>query len=141
MYIKTKPKSKPTDDPKKPTKIKVTKPTSAEVEAATRFAKEMAIKRGLISGENTHTGGLIPKFVDEAGRELMPGDVSPEVGRLDSKVPSYVKELEWDAKANLPYYMDEKTGDLKYVAKDLFHLPRFRKAVPLSSMTNSIAKR
>lgn len=101
-------------------------PTPAEIEAATIFARDMARRRGLMSGENTHTGGQVPPFIDAAtGKQLLPGAIDPAVGRLSNKVPLYVKSLEWDSKAGLPFYIDEKTGDMQYVAKDLFHSPRF----------------
>lgn len=129
---------------KKPSKIKSSKPpspTPAELAAANKFAKEMALRRGLISGENTHVGNQIPKFFDaRTGKELGVGDVEPGIGRLDTKVPLYVKSLEWDAQSNLPYYIDEKTNDIKYVAKDLFYSPRFRKPITQQSILDVVKR-
>jgi hypothetical protein len=116
-------------------------PSRAEVEAANKFAKEFAIRRNLISGENTHTGGQVPKFVDARTGMDVTGNIPPPVGRLTDKVPLYVKSLEWDDKANLPYYVDEKSGDTQYVAKDLFYSPRFNPNRGKSILSQSIAKR
>lgn len=135
------------DEPKKATKVRVTKleegkPTPEALEAANRLAKDIAIRRGLISGENTHTGGQIPKFIDQrTGKELTAADAMPPIGRFTNKVPLYVKSLEWDASSNLPYYIDEKTGDMQYVQKDLFYSPRFRMASATQPITNSIVKK
>lgn len=130
-------------DPIKKTKIKSKSgPTPAELEAANKLARDISVRRGLIQGENLNVGNQIPKFIDAAsGKELLPGAATPETGRLASKVPLYVKSLEWDSKAGLPFYTDEKTGDLQYVAKDLFYSPRFRKATPADSILNSVVKR
>jgi hypothetical protein len=107
-------------------KSKSTAPTQAELAAATKMAKDFSVRRNLLMGENVHTGGQTPKFYDaRTGKELLPGDVQSPGGRLLNKVPLYVQSLEWDDKANLPYYIDEKTGDIQYVQKDLFHSPRF----------------
>lgn len=129
------------DTGKKTTKVKVsTKATPADVEAANRFAKDFALRKGLISGENTHTGGVVPEFVNASG---LPTQAVAPVGMLSNKVPAEIKSLEWDAKANLPYYIDPQSGDSKYVAKELFYLPRFRRsnAPQPMSMTESIVKR
>ena len=134
------------DDPEKKTKVKVSVPkvSPAELEAANKFAKEIALRKGLLSGENTHTGGVIPPFVDaRSGRTLAPGESISPVGMLSNKVPAEIKSLEWDDKTNLPYYIDPKSGDSKYVAKELFYLPRFRRSnsVAPMSITESIVKR
>lgn len=129
------------DTGKKATKVKVsTKTSPADVEAANNFAKNFAMRKGLISGENTHTGGIVPQFVDPLGMPAQP--VAP-VGLLSNKVPAEIKSLEWDAKANLPYYIDPRSGDSKYVAKELFYLPRFRRSNALmeNPLVNSIVKR
>jgi len=51
------------DSKKKATKVKVTtKASSADVESANKFAKEFALRKGLISGENTHSCFLRLRF-------------------------------------------------------------------------------
>lgn len=126
------------EDPKKPVKVKTSKPSAAEIEAANVLARDIAMRKGLISGENTHVGDQIPKFYDSrTGKELVAGDAPPPVGRLSNKVPLYVKSLEWDESAQLPYYIDQQSGDMQYVNKDLFHSPRFqstRGATPITSL-------
>jgi len=95
------------DSKKKATKVKVTtKASSADVESANKFAKEFALRKGLISGENTHTGGIVPQFVNPSG---LPAQTVAPVGMLSNKVPAEITSLEWDAKANLPYYIDPVT--------------------------------
>lgn len=121
-------------------------PTSSELAEANRIAKEFSVRRNLIIGENAHVGNKIPQYVEAGtGKVLTPNDVTPPLGKLSSLVPSYVKSLEWDAKANLPYYIDEKTGDTQYVAKELFYSPRFKRTqapqVPITSLLNGMAKR
>lgn len=112
--------------PKK-TKVKVTGKETPSPEAlaeANKLAQRLVSQHGGFNAENIHTGGKIPKFYDDAGREvtnLPPSDIGP----LPTKVPSYVKSLEWDDKKNLPYYVDEKTGYMQYVPKDMFYSPRF----------------
>ena len=136
-------KSDPGDGGKKvKVKVKSPTPTPAELEAANKLARDISVRRGLMQGENLNVGGQIPKFYDaNSGKELLAGAVTPETGRLATKVPLYVKELEWDAKAGLPYYIDEKTGDTQFVNKDLFYSPRFRKATPATSILKTIASR
>lgn len=129
------------DTGKKTTKVKVsTKATPADVEAANRFAKDFALRKGLISGENTHTGGVVPEFVNASG---LPTQAVAPVGMLSNKVPAEIKSLEWDAKANLPYYIDPASGDTKYVNKEMFYLPRFRRSNALmeNPLGNTIVKR
>ena len=131
-------------EPEKKTKVRVSTPkaSAADVEAANRFAKDFAVRRGLISGENTHTGGVVPQFVDPLGKPIVKQDVAP-VGMLTNKVPAYVKQLEWDAKSNLPYYIDAASGDAQYVNKELFYSPRFRRSNALmeNPLGNTIVKR
>lgn len=131
--------------PEKKTKVRVSAPkaTSADVEAANNFAKNFALRRGLISGENTHTGGIVPQFVDPSGRPALPPESVAPVGMLSNKVPAEIKSLEWDDKAKLPYYIDPASGDTKYVNKELFYAPRFRRSNVLmeNPLGNSIVKR
>lgn len=128
-------------DPKKPSKIKVKagNPTAEQLAAANQFAKQIALRQGLISGENTHVGNQLPRFIDDRGRDVT-GMPPPEVGKLSSNVPSYVKSLDWDDKMNLPYYTDEKTGYIQYVPKDLFYSARFNPNRG-QSILNFIAKK
>jgi hypothetical protein len=121
---------------------KAKKPTPKEIEQANIFAKNFALRKGLISGENTHTGGVIPPFVDPAGRSLPPPQTVAPVGMLSNKVPAEIKNLEWDSKANLPYYIDPASGDAKYVDKSLFYSPRFRRSNAVENpLGNPIIKR
>jgi hypothetical protein len=131
-------------EPEKKTKVRVSasKASPADVEAANNFAKNFALRRGLVSGENTHTGGVVPAFVDPSGKPVpLPQTVAP-VGMLSNKVPAYVKQLEWDEESKLPYYIDSASGDMKYVNKELFYSPRFRRSNSGENpLGNSIVKR
>jgi hypothetical protein len=137
MQIKL--KGDPGDGGKKP-KVRVKTPSPTEIQAANQLAKDIAARRGLLNAENMHVGNQVPKFYDDkTGKELLAGDVRPPVGVLSNKVPLYVKSLQWDDQSNLPYYIDDKTGDMQYVAKDLFYSPRFRSNN--QSLLSSVAKR
>lgn len=116
------------------------KPTANELAEANRVAKEFAVRRGLMIGENAHVGGQIPKYIDaRTGKELLPNAIQPPLGNLSNKVPLGIQELEWDAKANLPYYIDPQTGDTQYVAKELFYSPRFRRnKIPITAISNPL---
>lgn len=128
------------EDKPKPTKVKVAKPSPKELEAANNLAKDIAVRRGLVSGLDTHTGGQIPKFIDDrTGKELVAGAPSPQLGSLSANVPAYVKELSWDKTTNQPYYVDEQTGYIKYVPKDLFYSTRFNPNKGIAA--NALAKR
>jgi len=122
MLIKVNPGGGGEKKPK--VKVKKASPSADELAAATELAQDLVARHGGFNSENIHTGGKIPKFYDNAGREVT-GAPPPEVGTLPTKVPKYVKSLEWDDQKNLPYYVDEKTGYMQYVPKDLFYSPRF----------------
>lgn len=102
------------------------KPTAKEILAANLFAKEFARKRHHIMAEETHVGNQVPKFLDAAGNELPKNFSNVPQHMISQKVPTYVKELEWDSKANLPYYVDDQSGDIKYVSRDFFYSDRFQ---------------
>lgn len=110
-------KTKPGEDPKKPTR--------EQVRSANQFAKAFALRKRLISGEDTHTGGQVPKFYDIRGNQLPARQLPPGTITNISLVPYYVKELDWDESTNTPYYIDEKTGNLQYVHPDIFRSTRF----------------
>jgi hypothetical protein len=116
------------------------KPTASELAEANRIAKDFAVRRNLIIGENAHVGNQIPQYVEAGtGRVLTKNDAISPMGKLSNKVPLGIQELEWDAKANLPYYIDPQTGDTQYVAKELFYSPRFRRnKIPITSISNPL---
>jgi hypothetical protein len=129
------------DDPKPKSKTKVkVKPTQAEIDAANAFAKDLGKRKGLFNAENLHVGGQIPKFVDEAGRELPPA-TQPVTPKLPTSIPNYVKALEWDKEKNLPYYIDQQTGYMQYVPKEFFYTARFNPNRGKISMVDVIAKK
>ena len=102
------------DDPKK----------KALAEANAKV-KEFAVRRGLIIGNDAHVDS-IPKYIDaKTGKDITGVTTNLPQSQITPYVPPYVKSLEWDAKANMPYFIDEKTGDQRYVPKDYFYLPRF----------------
>lgn len=128
------------EDKPKSTKVKVSKPTPAELEAATKLAKDIAVRKGLVSGLDTHIGGQIPKFIDDkTGKELVAGAPAPQLGKMSMNVPAYVKELSWDNTSGQPYYVDEQTGYMQYVPKDLFYSSRFNPNRGVAA--NALAKR
>ncbi len=101
------------------------KPTTQQLLEANLFAKAFARRKGHLAAEATHTGGEIPKFTDASGRPLLK-DFSPlPISMVSPKVPAYVKELQWDEANNMPYYVDNQSGDLKYVQRDLFFTDKY----------------
>lgn len=113
------------------TKLKIkgdpptTTPTPLEIQAANNFAKMFAIRRHLVSGQNTYVGNQLPQFVDESGKPYVARMGNIPQSMVQSIPPPYVKELQWDDHANLPYYIDEKSGDKQFVKKDWFFSDRF----------------
>jgi hypothetical protein len=101
------------------------KPTTQQLMEANLFAKAFARRKGHINAESTHVGGELPKYVDASGKPLSK-DFSPiPMSMVSPKVPAYVKELEWDEANNMPYYVDNQSGDMKYVQRDLFFTDRY----------------
>lgn len=101
------------------------KPTPEQLAAANAEAKRFALNRHLIFGEDAHVGNRLPKYVDEKGNIVTSDYTNVPKSQILNTPPSYVKQLEWDDKANLPYFIDEKSGDLQYVNKDWFYTDRF----------------
>lgn len=129
------------EDPKeKPkTKVKVKSPSPAEIEAANILAKRLGAEHGAFNAESLNVGNKLPRFVDDAGRDITGAPQAP-ASKLPTKVPAYVKSLEWDDKQNLPYYTDEKTGYIQYVPKEMFYSARFNPQRGKTSIID-IAKR
>jgi hypothetical protein len=118
------------------------KPTSKKLLEATIFAKDFARKRHHIMAEETHVGNQVPKFINTAtGKEMPQNYTSVPMRQISQTVPKSVKELEWDSKANLPYYLDEQSGDIKYVNRDLFYTDRFQPRRNLQTSILDYAKR
>lgn len=103
------------------------KPSPSELAAANEFARNMALRKGLASGENTYVGNQLPKFVDALGNPVTAHNapLPPRTITNINQIPTYVKELQWDDQRNVPYYVDEKTGDMQYVHPDIFYSTRF----------------
>jgi hypothetical protein len=102
------------------------------IEAANAYAKDFALRRNLVSGENTYVGNQLPVYRDVYGNILPdnPTPVSPVLA--SSYVPAGIDSLEWSTDTNLPYYSDPQTGDMKFVQESLFYSPRFNKNRGLS---------
>lgn len=98
-------------------------------QAANQEAKRFSVSRGLGPGENAHVDpNHLPTYVDEQGRPVTGKQYSniPQ-SMMTSYVPNDIKELQWDASANLPYFTDPYSGDLKYTNKENYFSPRFMK--------------
>ncbi len=98
------------------------------LEQANAFAKDFALRRGLVSGENTYVDQL-PTFLDPQGRPVTENPSVP----TNNFVPSDVSELQWNSELNLPYYTDSRTGDLVYTSQQNFYSPRFQKNKGMSA--------
>ena len=103
------------------------KPSPAQLAEATAFARNFALRRGLVSGENTTVGGQIPRFVDTMGNpaNVQNKPLPPRTITNINQIPTYVKELQWDEQKNVPYYIDQQTDEIKYVHPDIFYSTRF----------------
>lgn len=102
------------------------KPTAKQLQDANMFAKQFAMNRHLFNAQEMHVGDTLPKFVDSLTGKEVSKDYTPIPSqRILNIVPDYVKELQWDAKNNLPYFIDDHTGDIQYVKKDWFYTDRF----------------
>lgn len=98
-----------------------------QLDAANQQARQFALARGLSSGENTYVGKNVgdpmPQFVNPQGIPTQPNNIQG----LNSYVPPEVNDLQWSTEANLPYYTDPQSGDIKYTTPSNFYLPRFKK--------------
>ena len=107
----------------------VDKPSPKQIQAANQFAKAFAIRKGLGIGEEAHVGNQLPPFVDAAtGQNItnVPQPSFPHGTIMDIRqVPSYVKDLQFDTKSNLPYYVNQESGDIQYVHPDIARSTRF----------------
>jgi hypothetical protein len=101
------------------------KPTKQQLLEANIFAKQFAKRKGHLNPELTHVGNKIPQFVDASGKPLPKNFTPVPAHQINQQVPSYVKELEWDETANMPFYKDSQSGDIKYVNRDLFFTDRY----------------
>lgn len=114
------------------------KPTPKELAAANQFAKTFAARKGLISGEDTHVGDTIPKFVDEKGNEISQINVPKPNVKVSTFVPPEVNELLED-NTGLPYFIHPQTGDVVHVPQDYRALPRFNPNRGKPAPTNLLA--
>lgn len=97
----------------------------------TAYARDFALRRGLVSGQNTIIPETGAPFIDaNTGKEIPFGQqtqkYSPNTIIDIKKVPYYVKTLEYDGKNNTWFYEDEKTGDYTPVSHEIAYSSRFQ---------------
>jgi hypothetical protein len=112
------------------------KPSAMELATANQFAKTFAKVHIPMIGEDAHVGNSIPKFVDEAGRNITGQPAKPGF-KLNTQVPSYVTSLQYDDQMKYPYYVDQTSGDNMYVPHEYMNLPRFKQ--PAVQVQNDLA--
>src|SRR5882672_8360499 len=81
--------------------------TQADVNAANAMAKRLAMKKGLLSGEETYAvkkvGDELPRFIDAAtGKDTDPTGLPPT--KRASKIPSYVKPEDIKSEQGVSWY-------------------------------------
>jgi len=79
--------------------------------------------------ENVNNGFMFLKYKMPDGKAYYKSELpqNPLASPVQPPyVPPEVQSLDWDEQAQLPYYKDPGTGDIKYVPKEYLHLPRFK---------------
>jgi hypothetical protein len=110
-------------------KRKGDEPTPQEIEAQNKRAREFAVRKGLIIGNDAHVGKEGAKYIDAStGKELVGGNSSLPYGTITDirQIPLDVtdKDISYDEK-NMPYYVDKTSGDFKYIHPDIARSSRF----------------
>lgn len=96
------------------------------IDEANVYARNLAFRRQLVSGENTNVGNSLPAYKDAQGN-LLPDTWTPvPQNSIKSYIPPSVTDLQWSEESNLPYYMDPNSGDIVYTNRSNFDLPRFQ---------------
>lgn len=110
------------DDPKKPTKQELAK--------ANDFAKQFAMRKKLITGEDTNVGNSIPPFIDSSTGLDITGQPSQSTLPYNTitdirKIPYYVTADDIKYDDNVPYYIDQQSGDQQPIHPDIARSSRF----------------
>lgn len=109
-------------------------PDPIKLAQANAEAKRFAVSRGLISGENTHTGGVIPQYIDAAtGKPYVPTPAK----KLAMSLPSGMRMEDIKSDGNAYWYEDPYTNDIVDVNPGtVFH--KFPKLKPQMSETREV---
>ena len=94
-----------------------------EIAQAEAAAKSFAIRRGLLSGEATHTGGVVPA-VSLDGKPIPYGSPLPGLKKNFVMPPKDATELHYDK--GKAYFLDPRTGNLEEMDPALINLPQFK---------------
>lgn len=92
---------------------------------ADAHAKSFATRRGLLTGEYTHTGGVVPKVTMD-GREVPFGAPILNPTPSYAPVPKDVRDFYYAADGK-PYWENAQTGDQVALDPSLINTPQFRK--------------
>jgi hypothetical protein len=103
------------------------------ISEANIYAKDLAKRQFLFSGENTHVGNTMPYYKDAQGNDLPDNWTPIPQSAIKSYIPPEITSLEWSTQANLPYYLHPQTGDVTYTNADAIHSPRFQKTRGMSA--------
>jgi hypothetical protein len=108
--------------PVKPTPGRPVFTSQAEIDAANAAAKNMAVRKGLISGEDTYVARNIgdPKpFVVADGRAA--GAIKPKL----FNIPNYITRDDIQTHEGSAWYTDPRTGDIQDIDMSVLNQPRF----------------
>lgn len=108
------------------------------IDEANAYAKDIAIRMGLISGVDTHVGNTLPIYRDPQGNILPDVPMPITKSSANPYIPSEVTELQLSSETGQPYYLDPKTGDMVYTTQDNFFLPRFQKNRSISQQQQAV---
>lgn len=104
------------------------KPSPEELAKANAVLKDIATRRGIVNAASLTVGNKLPRYIDSAtGKDItnVPAAKYPQGTIMDIRqVPLSVTELQFDNKANLPYFLDDN-GYIKYVHPDIAASSRF----------------
>jgi hypothetical protein len=126
------------DDPKK-------KPTKEELAKANSFARQFALRKNLITGENTNVGNAIPPFIDaQTGVDLtgkpntsqLPPNTITDIRML----PNYVTSNDLiTGKDGLSYFQNQD-GDMIPIHPDIVRSSRLNPNRGQTDLTRALPK-
>lgn len=129
-------------DPGKNTPVGTYK-TQAQVNDANVEVKRFSTARNLGIGENAYVAKkpgdpIVPYTDGRTGQPYQPSSNIPKYN-ISTYIPPEITSLSFDTQAQLPYYEDPQSGDMKYTTMENFNLPRFKK--PVAPISGSLASR
>lgn len=118
------------------TKIRVTKSgdepkklSPQDIASQTAFAKNFALRKNLLIGQNAYVGSEGAPFVDASGKDItgVPSQSKLPYNTITDirKIPAYVAASDIKYDDVVPYYIDQQTGDAQPIHPDIARSSRF----------------